>query len=114
MKLSEKQRLFVLNIGKLIVWAYGQGYELTFGEAQRSQAQAVANAATGAGISNSLHLIRLAIDLNLFVQGQYVIDSESHKPLGAYWKTLHPLNCWGGDFKKKDGNHYSMQHEGMK
>lgn len=114
MKLSEKQRLFAFNIGKLIIWTYGEGYELTFGEAQRSQAQAEANAKSGKGVANSLHLIRLAIDLNLFIKGQYVIESEAHRPLGEYWKSLHPLNCWGGDFKRRDGNHYSMQHDGMK
>jgi hypothetical protein len=32
MTLSEKQRLFVRLIGKLIEWAYQQGYELTLGE----------------------------------------------------------------------------------
>lgn len=120
MTLGEKQRLFTRYIGMLIAFAYKQGYELTFADAYRSPEQAAANAKSGAGISNSLHGKRLAVDFNLFVNGQYITDSMGHKPLGEYWKSLDPLNRWGGDFKDKagkpkpDGNHYSMEHEGVK
>jgi hypothetical protein len=90
-----------------------QGYELTFGEAERSQLQADENARTGAGIANSLHLLRLAIDLNLFIGGTYQTATVAYKPLGEYWKALNPLCRWGGDFKSRpDGNHFSLEHEG--
>jgi hypothetical protein len=113
MTLGEKQKLFALNIGKLIIWAYGEGFELTFGEAFRTPEQAALNAKSGKGISNSLHTQRLAVDLNLFKAGQFLDKSEDHFPLGNYWKSLHPLNRWGGDFQSRpDGNHYSMAHEG--
>ena len=112
--LGEKQRLFVRLVGKLIEWAYANGYELTFGEAQRSVQQALANSKSGAGIKNSLHLIRLAVDLNLFIKGVYQADSEAYRPLGEYWKTLHPDCRWGGDFKSRpDGNHISLTHNGV-
>lgn len=115
MTLGEKQRLFARLIGQLIVWTYSKGYELTFGEALRTQAQANANAASGAGISNSLHLMRLALDVNLFAAGVYQTDSSAYKPLGDYWKTLHPLCRWGGDFvSRPDGNHFSLEHEGIR
>jgi hypothetical protein len=111
--LGEKQRLFTIHVARLILWANDHGYELTFGEAQRSMTQAVANSRSGAGIKNSLHLVRLAIDLNLFKDGIYQPDSAAHAPLGEFWKSLHPDNRWGGDFSKPDGNHYSMTHEGV-
>ena len=121
MTLGEKQRLFVINIAHLITWAYENDYELSFGEALRTAEQAALNASKGSGISNSLHLKRLAIDLNLFLDTSvdsdediYQTDSESYKPLGDYWKSLHPLNRWGGDFSKPDGNHFSMEHEGVR
>ena len=121
MTLGEKQRLFTLNIAKLILWAYENDYEFSFSEAYRTPEQAAMNRFKGTGISNSLHTRRLAIDLNLFtdlsIDGDediYATDSESHKLLGEYWKSLHPLNRWGGDFSKPDGNHYSMEHEGVK
>lgn len=114
MDLGQKQRLFTRYVGMLIAWAYKNGYELTFGDAFRSPEQAALNAASGKGIANSLHGKRLAVDFNLFVSGKYITDSTPYKPLGEYWKTLDPLCRWGGDFKKPDGNHFSMEHEGIK
>lgn len=112
MTLGEKQRKFTLMISQLITWAYAQGYELTFGEAYRTPDQAALNAKTGSGISNSLHTKRLAIDLNLFKNGQYLSDSKDHTPLGEYWESLG--GSWGGRFSKPDGNHYSLEHEGVR
>lgn len=112
--LSEKQRLFTRMVGSLIRWTYRQpeGYELTFGEALRTQAQANANAASGAGIRNSLHLIRLAVDLNLFIKGEYQTDSAAYEPLGVYWESLG--GSWGGRFSRPDGNHFSVEWEGRR
>ena len=114
MTLGEKQRLFTKLVASLISWAYENGFELTFGDAFRSAEQAAANAASGKGIANSLHTKRLAVDLNLFVEGQYQTQSEAYRPLGIYWKGLHPLCRWGGDFSKPDGNHFSLEHEGIR
>ena len=112
MTLGEKQRLFTRNVAFLIEWAYKEGYELTVAEAYRTQEQSNLNAAAGKGISNSLHMDRLAIDLNLFKDGKYLTNSADHKPLGEFWKSLHPDNRWGGDFSRPDGNHYSFSHNG--
>jgi hypothetical protein len=114
MTLGQKQRLFVKLVGELIQFAYKEGYELSFADAYRDPKQAAQNVAAGTGIANSLHCIRLAIDLNLFEDGKYMTDSDAHKPLGEYWKSLHPLCRWGGDFSKPDGNHYSIEHDGRK
>lgn len=47
--------------------------------------------------ANSVHKQRLAIDLNLFKGGVYQTSTEAHKPLGEYWKSLHPLcRCAAG------------------
>ncbi len=112
MTLREKQSLFVRLVGLLIAEAYERGYELTFGETWRTPEQAKANADAGKGISNSLHKDRLAIDLNLFKEGQWLSTTEAHQPLGEWWEKLHPLCRWGGRFG--DGNHYSVTHEGRK
>lgn len=114
MNLGQKQKLFALNAAKLIIWANDRGWGITLGEAHRPPEQAALNAKTGAGISNSLHCKRLAIDLNLFLGDRWFTKSEDYRALGEYWKTLDPLNCWGGDFAKPDGNHFSMSHEGVK
>lgn len=115
MTLGEKQRLFTRLVGKLILHAYELGYELTLGEAYRTPEQAALNAKKGTGALNSLHMQRLAIDLNLFKDGIYLMDSKDHAPLGRYWKSLDTACCWGGDFAPHaDGNHYSITHQGRK
>jgi hypothetical protein len=115
MTLGEKQRLFAKLVAEFITWAYASGYEFTFGEALRTQAQADLNAKTGVGISNSLHLLKLAIDLNLFINGVWQTSTETYKPLGDHWKQLHPLCRWGGDFVRlPDGNHFSLEHNGVR
>ena len=110
MTLSSKQSIFLRNVASLIVWAYGEGYFLTFGEAYRPKEMAEIYAKKGKGIKSSLHCDRLAIDFNLFINGKFMTKTEDHRPLGEFWKGLNPMNCWGGDFKRKDGNHYSMRH----
>lgn len=112
--LRQKQSRFARSVPLLLQYMTALGYEFTLGEALRTQAQATANAASGAGISNSLHLDRLAIDINLFKDGIYLAESEAHRPFGTFWKSLGPDFFWGGDFSKPDGNHYSIGHGGRK
>ena len=113
MTLSEKQRLFAKLLGAFLIWIDSQGYEVVGGDWHRTPAQAAANAAAGSGIVNSLHTISLACDLNLFIDGVYQTESAAYKPLGDYWKTLHPDCRWGGDFSKPDGDHFSIEHNGV-
>ena len=94
--LREKQSKFTYMVALLILYAYALGYELTFGDAY---------ATTGHSV-NSFHYKRLAIDLNLFKNGEYLTKTEDHRPLGEFWKSLG--GTWGGDFTRKDGNHYSF------
>jgi hypothetical protein len=110
MTLRQKQSLFVVLVAELIQHATALGYELTFGEAQRSPAEAARLAKLGTGIATSLHVQRLAIDLNLFKDGEYLRSTAAHTPLGEWWEQRHPLCRWGGRFK--DGNHYSLTHGG--
>lgn len=113
MTLSEKQQLFTVMVASLIHWAEEHGYRLTFGEAYRTPEQAALNAKKGSGISNSLHTQRLAVDFNLFVNGQYKTRTEDYLPLGEYWESLG--GAWGGRFKSRpDGNHFSLEHNGVR
>ncbi|EFA6279759.1 M15 family metallopeptidase [Escherichia coli] len=113
MKLSEKQQLFTVMIGRLILFAEQQGYGLTFGEAWRTPEQAKLNASKGSGIINSLHCQRLAVDFNLFINGEYQSTTEAYRPLGEYWESLG--GTWGGRFRSRpDGNHFSLEHNGVR
>ncbi|HFO5822228.1 TPA: M15 family metallopeptidase, partial [Escherichia coli] len=88
------------------------GYRLTFGEAYRTPEQAALNAKSGKGIRNSLHTLRLAVDFNLFINGKYQADTDAYRPLGEYWESIG--GTWGGRFSRADGNHFSLEHNGMK
>lgn len=118
MKLSEKQRIFTENIGKLIAYSYSRGIELTLGDAYRSQSQILLNyfgyKIVKGGVLGirlikhrklsktlrSNHARRLAVDFNFFINGKLTYDFYKIKPLGDFWETLHPANRWGGDFNK--------------
>lgn len=82
MTLSEKQQLFTVMVANLILWAEEHGYRLTFGEAYRTPEQAALNEKKGSGIPNSLHTQRLAVDFNLFVNGQYKTRTEDYQHWG--------------------------------
>lgn len=112
MTLSEAQRKFAQMVGQLIAWAYSHGYEFTFGEAYRTPEQAAHDAAVGSGIAHSLHCDRLAIDLNLFKDGNYCGDTAAYQPLGEYFESIG--GAWGGRFSKPDGNHFSLAWGGRK
>ncbi|MEH0833310.1 M15 family metallopeptidase [Pectobacterium cacticida] len=113
MTLSEKQQRFTQMIARLIDWAGKHGYQLTFGEAYRTPERAKLNAKRGSGIANSLHTQRLAVDFNLFINGQYQTQTDAYLPLGEYWESLG--GSWGGRFKSRpDGNHFSLEHNGVR
>ena len=107
MSLSERQQVFARNAARLILYMAESNYSCTLGETYRTPEQAALNAKKGIGIKDSLHCKRLAIDLNLFKDGVYLSDTESHRVFGEWWEALDPRNRWGGRFK--DGNHYEMR-----
>jgi len=98
MTLGQKQRKFSLMVAKLIQYIYDSGYEVSLGDAW---------AKTGHK-ENSKHYQRLAIDLNLFLEGKYLESTNNHKKFGEYWENVLG-GTWGGRFK--DGNHYEYKEE---
>lgn len=119
MTMVEKQALFLRTIAEFIENAYSIGYLLTAGEFWRPPELAKLYAEDGRGINNSLHIVRLAADINAFWKGEYLDGSKDDhlahlQKLGQLWKSLDPNCAWGGDFAKKDYNHYSFQHNGVK
>jgi len=115
----EKQAKFVKTVAMFIQKATEIGYQFTFGEAWRPMFVAEQYARSGKGIKNSLHVQRLAIDLNAFHDGAYLDASKpwhiTHlEKLGKLWESLDALARWGGRFEKKDYNHYSFEHNGVR
>ena len=97
-ELLKKQKQFTKMIGLLIHWAEEHGYELTFCPEHMNHKK------------NSLHYCGLAKDLNLFIGGKYMTTTEAHIPMGEFWESIG--GTWGGRFN--DGNHYSLEHGGVK
>lgn len=107
--LRKLQSKFAKYAAMLILECYERGYEVTLGNAYRSPEEA-----KRLGFADSLHVEKLAIDINLFRDGRYITDNEGHAQLGKWWKSHGPEFRWGGDFKKKDYNHYSITPDGIR
>ena len=60
----------------------------------------------------SLHYLGLANDLALYINRVYQTSTSAYAEMGAFWKRLDKANRWGGDFKKADGNHFSITFGG--
>lgn len=120
MTLGEKQRLFarlVAGPGGLVSRALELGFDVAFGAAERSIVEQRAAIASGASRlrgdpSKGAHVRRVAVDLHLYRDGFYQRETEDHRELGEWWERFHPLARWGGRWG--DGNHYSLEHEGVR
>lgn len=117
--LFARQVLFTRCLAKLIDYATSRGYELTLAEIglvyHRKRRDAPGKTfEDGEHMRDSLHYSRLAADLNLFVGGEYITNSDhpAWVDLGSYWKGLDILAAWGGDFSRPDGNHVSIRWGG--
>jgi len=110
--LHEAQALHVQLVAKLITYVYSLGYELTWGEAYRTQEQAQWDADHGIGIAQSVHCDRLAVDLQLFKDGRYLTNSTDYAFMGTFWKQLNASCRWGGDFHTVDADHFSITWQG--
>jgi len=111
MRLGEKQELFSLLIAQHVVWLYEQGYKVRSGDYFAREGHR----------DGSNHYIKLAADLNLFKDGQYLTSTMDHLESGTKWESRHDLCRWGGNWDKdthpgeageNDGNHYSLIHGG--
>jgi len=113
MTLGQKQRLFARLVPRLIDKAHELGYEVTLGDAFRDpRVHGALGVKLGYGHASSGHKQKLAIDLNLFENGVYLADTAGHRRLGEWWEKQHADARWGGRFD--DGNHYSLEFNGVK
>lgn len=132
MSLSSKQHIFTLNMAKLIIWAYDNGYKLATGEVQRTDDQQelyytgftielvngqpkLVKSRKKSQTLDSKHEKKVAVDFAVWLCDKLTWEWEDIKPLGDYWVSLHPDNRWGGDFNKDgikngfiDAPHFEM------
>ena len=113
MTLRKTQVEFTRLTARLIDYIFSRGYECTYGDAFRDErVHGAFGTKLGYGHPKSGHKKRLALDLNLFKNGEYLEGTDAHRPIGEWWEKQHPLARWGGRFN--DGNHYSFEWEGIK
>ena len=104
-ELLDKQMAFPLMLAKLTLFAYELGYKFTFGEGYDDD---------GKGhMKGSTHYIRLAQDINLFLNGVWLdkgLEMEKgHNLLHDKWDTLG-----GAERIPHDLNHYSIEFQGRR
>jgi len=98
MSLHDDQVQFARLIPRLIDFIFAHpGYAARFGDFWAHDGH----------VKNSRHYDRLAADILIDKDGVYLTETEDYRFAGEYWKSLHPKCTWGGDFFKKDGNHFS-------
>lgn len=111
MKLGKKQELFGRLYAEHLVWLTEQDYQYRLGDVFAHDGHR----------DNSNHYLKLAGDINLFKDGQYLTTTEDHLESGLKWESRHELCRWGGNWDKddhpgepgeNDGNHYSLLHRG--
>jgi len=125
--LVEKQARFAVLLARLILWINAQGWSVTLGEGAVTERRRVklpqratetwereVFAMDAVHMPGSLHYIRLAADLNLFVGGEIVRDGghPAWQEIGRHWKSLASDAAWGGDFDSVDANHFSIREGG--
>lgn len=111
MSLVAEQAEFLLHVCQLIGAATKAGFVVTGGELYRTPEQQQIYVRTGRSTTmQSNHLRRCAIDLNFFLNGQLCYDVEKLRPLGEFWRSLHPKNEWGGFWRSfKDVPHFERR-----
>lgn len=116
MSLRQEQSLFATDIVKLLTWAMNKGYQVTFGEAQRTPEQQAIYMKTGRTKTlNSYHIKKLAFDLFFFSStGKYLASKEEMQEIGDYWESLTAgKNSWGGNWNSfKDIPHFERRYKG--
>lgn len=96
-KLGEAQEHFSLMLGQIIIFAYEKGFKIRMGDVF---------AKTGHK-KNSAHYSKLAADLNLFKNGEWLVDGRGHDVLHDEWDKMG-----GAPRIEKDMNHYALEFEG--
>lgn len=104
MKLSDHQFDFIIDVAALIAFCKEHGVKVTGGELLRTKEQQNIYLEQGLSTTNkSRHLKKLAIDLNFFINDEYIGNDKKAKEklqfIGDYWESLNDLNSWGGNWK---------------
>ena len=115
MKLSERQIYFRNMFSVFLVWAISQDYDFSIGEVFRPgklkyrcpccrkdfefSLQDVYIYMKRSKARHSKHQDKLAFDIFLYKNGEFLAAKGAYHPLSEFWKKLDRRNRWGGDFE---------------
>lgn len=100
MTLREKQTEFMWDLIKLLTYIKNCGYDVTGGELLRTCEMQEIYLKTGKSkVKHSRHQDKLAIDLNIFINGKLVYVKKELQHIGDFWEGLNSKNKWGGNYK---------------
>ena len=106
--LGERQQIFMRLLPRLIDKAHELGFEIRGGDLYRDwRVHGNYGVKQSYASAYSKHKLKLAIDLFLFKDGEYLTATADYKALGKWWEELDPLCEWGGHFH--DGNHFQVK-----
>jgi predicted chitinase len=116
MSLVREQAVFLLHVSELVRKASELGFLVSGGELYRTPEQQALHVKHGRSQTmKSLHLKRLAVDLNFFREApdgtlRLTYDVEELRALGEFWESLDPANRWGGNWSSfKDVPHFERR-----
>jgi len=109
MYLSDKQYEFGADIALLLHFLvnHPRVTKFTLGELQRTLLQQKDYLDRGlTQTMRSKHLKKLAMDINIWIDGNLCYDNKSLKFIGNFWESIRPENTWGGNWTFKDVVHF--------
>jgi hypothetical protein len=122
--LGEKQEAFAKNWGRFLTWFHSHPtWRMRMQEGYVGDTDAADGDYDGPHMKGGAHYLKIGIDFAFFVlvldqrgievsRTQLITSHPFWNECGTQWKSYDPDNRWGGDFTKKDYNHFSMIHEG--
>jgi len=118
LSLGQKQELFMKLLGIFIPWIHTHPtWRVRMQEGYVGITDAADGDYDGPHMQGGAHYNKIGLDIAFFLlePGKEIQLTTWHPvwdEAGTFWKSLHPLCRWGGDFQSKDFNHFSLYHAG--
>lgn len=118
--LGQKQELFAQLWSTFLAWFHlHPTWRMRFAEGYVGDTDGADGDHDGPHMEGGAHYHKLAQDFDFFLveMGSSRLHLDKDHPFwhecGEFWLSLHPFCRWGGHFKVKDYDHFSLEHNGV-